>query len=631
MKKFTTSLIALNCIICASANSGQKVILPNSTVNAHTLSAQQFKQIEKAHQLTVTKLKKVTDVDMSTFANTPAQATAMADETEATFTTTYHYPAGTFYTRISCLNTETNKRTGYLGNPLIPYGENSWRNLTYDSDGYLLQNPASEWEYTNAAYGMVNWTYLYDSNDVDLVYSALPHPIQSNIMAAPVLTVDGQEFKPINRAGTAEKIIVGGDGNLNPGAQESAAIEDNETDWVSLHYLSNVNSQAFLTMYGYHNLLAAGKEAGLYTKPGNEIRESFIKNNEIKIPEGAEFLGFGQIFTTGSAAPIIKYLGMMAACNLDIDDEITFNILDITNSQSVYTAAYISEQSFGGAYLAEIGVEIFDEETELDYISLKPNTQYLIYIDGIENLKDFNALTTTFDMQSYPASQEAFDANAYVLFVNENGIIPIDASYYCNDCTSNATPRGYAPSITWLLEIEYPYLIPAYGLTGATQNDDLEHFDVSETEINPTFFAYNGMTLCQFVVESDADVNTLMQSIEYSSEDIKDAVSFYMINGDGATNGSTTYTSAEKVVQIILNGNIDANSWLKLTNKNTSLTINLPAYEMSGIGDVVADGEVVATEYFDLQGRKISGEANGVVIKKMTMTDGSVKTVKVVK
>ena len=52
---------------------------------------------------------------------------------------------------------------------------------------------------------------------------------------------------------------------------------------------------------------------------------------------------------------------------------------------------------------------------------------------------------------------------------------------------------------------------------------------------------------------------------------------------------------------------------------------------MSGIGDVVADGEAVATEYFDLQGRKLAGETNGVVIKKMTMTDGSVKAVKVVK
>ena len=70
---------------------------------------------------------------------------------------------------------------------------------------------------------------------------------------------------------------------------------------------------------------------------------------------------------------------------------------------------------------------------------------------------------------------------------------------------------------------------------------------------------------------------------------------------------------------------------ITLDNFGEKFVINVPAYETSAIGSVVADGEAVATELYDLQGRKLSGDAQGIVVKKMTMADGSVKTVKVVK
>ena len=41
-------------------------------------------------------------------------------------------------------------------------------------------------------------------------------------------------------------------------------------------------------------------------------------------------------------------------------------------------------------------------------------------------------------------------------------------------------------------------------------------------------------------------------------------------------------------------------------------------------------GDVVATEYFDMLGRK-ADKAHGLVVKKVRYADGSVKSVKVVK
>lgn len=52
----------------------------------------------------------------------------------------------------------------------------------------------------------------------------------------------------------------------------------------------------------------------------------------------------------------------------------------------------------------------------------------------------------------------------------------------------------------------------------------------------------------------------------------------------------------------------------------------------SGIGSVTAEeGEVVATEYFDLSGRRINGAQNGVSVKVMKYADGTSKAVKVIK
>lgn len=52
----------------------------------------------------------------------------------------------------------------------------------------------------------------------------------------------------------------------------------------------------------------------------------------------------------------------------------------------------------------------------------------------------------------------------------------------------------------------------------------------------------------------------------------------------------------------------------------------------SGITGVVADGnDVLRTAYYNLQGSRVSSAYNGVVIKVDTLTDGSVRTMKVIK
>lgn len=50
-----------------------------------------------------------------------------------------------------------------------------------------------------------------------------------------------------------------------------------------------------------------------------------------------------------------------------------------------------------------------------------------------------------------------------------------------------------------------------------------------------------------------------------------------------------------------------------------------------GIAEIATEGKTVKAEYFDLSGRRLSNKTNGIVIIKQTMSDGTVKSKKVIK
>lgn len=350
------------------------------------------------------------------------------------------------------------------------------------------------------------------------------------------------------------------------------------------------------------------------------------------MPENAQFIGFAQTFNTGCAPVVLKKIGISGCFGLAVGDEVTFNIIDINRNTLLTSTIYTAEEATSDNYVdTRIIAEIFDETTELDYVILEPETTYLFTIEGVDGLNTFVPNLISYDAETYPNIPQAFMANTYVLFTDNEGALDlVGVSSWVNSLLAGE-PVGYAPSMGWILDVEYPYTVPAYAFTGTNNTDIPDYFEADDSEIDVKFFSIEGTAAALPVIVTDMDSTTLANSIEYSSEALKEAL-YVGVKNNSATNvNNIPFTSAEYGITILPVADIPAGSWIKVNNITDSLKINLPAYEMSGIGDVVADGEAVATEYFDLQGRKISGEANGVVIKKMTMADGSVKTVKVVK
>lgn len=61
--------------------------------------------------------------------------------------------------------------------------------------------------------------------------------------------------------------------------------------------------------------------------------------------------------------------------------------------------------------------------------------------------------------------------------------------------------------------------------------------------------------------------------------------------------------------------------------QDLAITIT-PEQVYAGVKGITTAGKATSTEYFDLQGRKVNGNQKGLLIKKSTLSDGTVKSVK---
>ncbi|WP_290150086.1 hypothetical protein [Muribaculum intestinale] len=642
MKK-TFTLLCVTTLTLGQASAIKPVVMPESSTNSR--NAVEVSAQTKAAISATTMTQQITN-ELRTVAkhndqNLTLGAPALADEETSNEIVTYAYPNGTFYCKVSFFQPDDKgnleEYTFVNGSALIPNGKNEWQNLVYDkTTGNVIEGIESTWQYMNSWYGQDKLGYIDESKEHNLTYVATPCARRDFAWEAPSLTVGGQTYQPKanwdKEKKDVESVVVGGDGNLNPGYRKYMETKYNRTEMKPTAYITDVYSEALASMYGYSNAFGAGTDVSFYSGTSiNDVRTQYLQKNN-KYPENGQFIGFGQSFNTGCAPVVLKKIGIKGCFGLAVGDEVTFNIIDVTNNKLVTSTIYTAEEATSDNYVdTEIITEIFDETTELDYVILEAETTYLFTIEGVEGLKTFVPNLISYNATDYPNIPQAFMANTYVLFTNDEGeLIPVQASSWVYSLLSSE-PNGYAPSMGWILDVEYPYTVPAYAYTGVTATDIPDFFESDDDEIDVKFFSIEGSSAALPVIVTDMDSTTLANSIEYSSEALKEALYVGVKNNSGDIVNGITFTSAEYGITIIPLADIPAGSWIKVNNITNSLKINLPAYELSGIGDVVADGEAVATEYFDLQGRKLAGEAHGVVIKKMTMADGSVKAVKVVK
>jgi hypothetical protein len=186
------------------------------------------------------------------------------------------------------------------------------------------------------------------------------------------------------------------------------------------------------------------------------------------------------------------------------------------------------------------------------------------------------------------------------------------------------------PTLSVELGIEYPYIVPMINFTSSTTAD---YVDAGTTEVDGNLFdiSYGTIMAGQVNTFSNATADELTASIEYSSDALKDVLTVVVASGSdtASSSGAVTWKTAIRYIVYYATGDIPAGSWIKVSYKGATLKVNIPEYTAAGIGSVAADNEAVATQLYDLQGRKLVDGAKGIAIKQVKMADGSVKTTKV--
>ena len=608
--------------------------------------------------------------------------TSRADDatSENDITPAYLTPYGSFYLSLNIDYQDNGVQHSEVYNSgfglLVPANtETTWLDVTMITDGdkiRLLRDADASWEYKSFyQYPERAFAETLTSNDKDLKFKSFPTVLLANATDVPTVTSSGAEYTELTRSYSQSgyttstlQMRVGGGIAPNPGFAEYIKSGLDVDSVYMQSWLANPNgryawNRSAHILYNQNMVVGSQEpENGLWARTGNEILDmmygdelkSIMSENELA--ETPSLYGFAQSFVTGATTPLLHSISLPCYIYSDGDEAVTielYEVSSITEGEDTYTVyelvgSYDYEITdkclpIDGNYLnpTTVCVQTIDEENDREYLVLKENTTYLLMVTGIDQFKSFTPAciregmtNKDFAYTSQLIKNTFLGTDIFAVFnAGEYGWAMLDASY--NYWNQEFTQFTSINSMSWQLGIEYPYISPClYQDTDGAKLIDAEA-EVVEGKFVPINVGESSIDAMIIAFVSDNSAEDLTATIEYSSSELKDLLSLQISEDEGQNGGNYVWTSAVRTLSAIPTGDIPAGSWIKLHNKTASMTINLPAHELSGIGDVVADGEAIATEYFDLQGRKLAGEANGIVIKKMTMADGSVKTVKVVK
>ncbi len=650
MKKFTLSSILLCNVLLVSAGNTPAII-----------TVKPLPQVETEPMVTVAvkkdasqnlKAEKTINHRFQNDEIAPVVKKANTADAEA-ITPFYLYPQFTLFP-ITWIN--QNKEDGSVGTYYVDHN-GDWflpagTDITFYNSSYYIgedgkinidESSSYEWYFATGAFND-NGYNVFKTSELDLTTGFASYRIENySGFPVPQLTLGDKDFT-IGTEGdnglVPDYMLVGGSSAFNRGVQD---YYEANAGWYNFSNRSRVVNYSHATeVLSYSNSIGAGYKAdAFYSSSAKDVRNKVLANTLKNYGVSADaFLGYGEVFTTGPATnAILSSIGVSAVVTVNAGDEVDVFLYKITQEgegenavekwETIWSGVHSFEKAINGG-IEYVHIEFFDEETESEYITLEPNTTYMFAVTGVDNLPSFvpTADKFVYDSSLPPYNPDVYNRNnVYAIYTVNNQLapVPVDINW------TNSTDQTYTiyPSMGLEMDIKYPALTPVFKFINTTGGYNI---DPTDNVVDAEFFEVEGNNMTLVVAHSDASKEELLKSIEYSTPELKDLIYVNITNGDNGTNAAgVVFYSSVRQIGILALGDIPADSWIKFNNFGTTLTINLPAHDMSGIGDVVADGEAVATEYFDLQGRKLAGEANGVVIKKMTMADGSVKAIKVVK
>jgi hypothetical protein len=660
MKKFTLCALALSGVLLVSAGAPKKF---SGTIPAKSVDYTEAKGVQLlAPTKVANENKKVAPFRLNALKaenaaegmTKAARTVSRADEaTESGYKLLYTYPDEALFP-IMHLTYAGTEYYSSMGGVLVPANVDvTFPNYTYIYDSTTGASFPEDldwnWTYYSGVYSNTYMSYADTTSTYNLTEKFTPTKIMSYAVNVPQLKVGTDSVSATydyTYQGTAYTdamdMYVGGTGAPNPGYAaylDSLYLANGYTNINYATMLSNYN--AAYTFYATSGTVAAGKTTGSYytSYSGKEMRNNYL---EADLTEAGltndDFYGYTQLFSTGNAPSILSTLKFTAYVTTTVEKSATISLykMNFNDAGTAYTLEqlYSAEQTFqsGTDGWQDFKIELFDEETENEYIALDPSSTYMILISGIDDFDAFMLTTNKFSITPGAYTPEWIHnrGTLYAVYLTSTGsfsLIDADLTMWAD---SNKTSLVCNPTLSVELGIEYPYIVPMINFTSSTTAD---YVDAGTTEVDGNLFDIGSGTVMAGEVNtfSNATADELTASIEYSSDALKDVLTVVVASGSdtASSSGAVTWKTAIRYIVYYATGDIPAGSWIKVSYKGATLKVNIPEYTAAGIGSVAADNEAVATQLYDLQGRKIVDGAKGIAIKQVKMADGSVKTTKV--
>jgi hypothetical protein len=660
MKKFTLCALALSGVLLVSAGAPKKFTATLPAKSVDLTEAKLIKMPTPAKLRINDYLNVPTNVATANDANVEGYAKAArtvsrADEaTSSSYNLLYSYPDGAFFP-VMHLTYAGSEYYSQMGSVLIPADVDvTFPNYTYtydETNGVSLLDDL-DWSWTYY-FGVYSSSYMYNYDNAttcDLTAKFTPLKIQSYQGYVPELVVGTDTISATwdytnssNVTTTYDMdLYIGGSADPNPGyGAYLDSLYTAKYNYSNIYYgamLSNYNNADYA--YSATGTVGAGSATGVFSDSytGKTLREYYLGSSIENAGLSTDnFYGYTQLFSTGDAVATLSYLRFMFYIKTSVERSVTISLYKLNYNEEgtsmTLEQLYSAEQSFaaGTSGAQKFKIDLFDEETENEYLTLEPNGDYMIMLSG--NLDEFEAFypyMSSYEntIGKYTPEWFGMRGTVYAVYLTNSGtfsFISADMNFYGD---SSKTSLVCYPTIGVTLGIEYPYITP---MRSFTSTSTVKYVEQGSTEVDGVYFDYNNVKVGELDLFSNATAEELTASLEYSSDALKEALSVAIVSGSDFTSssGAVTFTTAIRSIVFRPSATIPAGSWIKVSHKGATLKVNIPEYDAAGIGSVAADNEAVATQLYDLQGRKLVDGAKGIAIKQVKMADGSVKTTKV--
>ena len=564
----------------------------------------------------------------------------------------YTNPQGSYSGAIWIRKPDGNSSYFYGGIMTAPYASNTYLNKSAYVEAGKYQNVVDgdfDFEWENYTCDVANGAYVPEQA-FNLTFNSLPNEYAGYAYYPPKMMLGDITYEKPFFWNDEEDQALWQCGGVLVTEEDLESLQAKFPTYSDFHYVAhpfNIGDPRYSGAY-WTGTFACGttKESGK-TMTQSSI-EAFEDLNELSgVTDITNIVGFFQdVKVVAPMAVSAMYLNVFNTNLAGAKLKVELYYLENGEQGEMFNSQEFEFPSSTKRSMTELSMPFKSQDASgffLDYMLIEKD--FRVVITGVEDTKFREIICPLVGMDCYgngqwpgswahayrPSTYNEFNLGAIVNGVKDGveGTYAVRSTYYNGSSEDDGTSIAHDPVSLYLgFDLEYPYLqADAAAFNG---NPTLEGIELTneytvniKNENEDAVFRVN----CPGALE-----DILVETVD--GEDLPEWL-YWDIN-------KTTIAKPDKYKDVEANyfalifaltdGAQPGGCEVKVSYKGVSNIFKINP-DLSGIEGVVDNGvETVASEYYDLQGRKLYNEpVNGLFIRKDIKADGSVKSVKVVK